>query len=492
MILSSRISIDTSSELPIYRQLADSIRVSIEQGSLRPGERLPATRELAGQLGLNRATVSAAYSLLEHSGFLQGQVGRGSFVTRPEAEPAAAVLDWDLMLPPLEPDALPSEESLISFATSRPSQDAFPLAQFRRLSKEVIDSAEAPDILQLGSAFGYGPLRRYLLEQAVQERTARNTDDLIITNGCQQGLDLLARVIAGNGQKVVMEDPVYHGLPRVFQRAVASILPVPMDAHGIDVDALAALIQLHRPRVLIITPNFQNPTGATLSYERRKRIVELAQRFGFILVENDVYGELRYMGRDLPSLKQLDESGNTVLLRSYSKISFPGLRVGWVLAPRPLVARLVEAKQICDLHSDQLSQAVLLRFAESGELARHLERTRAAGRERLQTVADACEQHLPVGASFIKPEGGMNLWIELPAPLTAQAVLAQAEERGITFLPGSYFSAGRPHPRGLRISFGGLRPVDIDEGIRLLGEAARAALDAQAPKLNWEPAAALV
>ena len=488
----SRISLDASSELPIYKQLADSIRVSIEQGALRPGERLPATRELAGELGLNRATVSAAYALLEQSGLLQGHVGRGSFVAQRGSETSGFAFDWDGVLPEIEQSSVTPEHIAISFATSRPAKEEFPLPEFRRLSKEVIDSEGAADILQLGSAYGYEPLRRYLLARATEEQTARASDDLMITNGCQQGLDLLARLLAPSGHKVLMEDPVYHGLPRVFQRAGATICPVSIDANGMDVDAVAGLLQRHRPCVLVVTPNFQNPTGATLSLERRRRIVDLAQRFGVILVENDVYGELRYLGRDLPSLKQLDESGNTILLRSYSKVSFPGLRVGWVLAPRPVIMRLVEAKQICDLHSDQLSQAVLLRFAESGELTRHLERTRAAGRERVQALADACAAHLPVGTTFLRPEGGMNLWLELPAPLTAHALLARAEELGVSFLPGSFFSAGRPHPRGLRISFGGLPPGRITRGIQLIGEAARAVLGTHSAQWNHEPAAALV
>lgn len=496
MTFSADISLDSASELPIYRQLADFIRACIERGSLKPGERLPATRELAAQLGLNRATVSAAYSLLEQSGLLQGHVGRGSFVsqTRPEPQPeaAATMLDWEAILPAVEHEPPSPEPRLISFAASRPAPEAFPLTQFRRLSKEVIDSAEAVDILQLGSAYGYAPLRRYLLEQAVNADIARASDDLIITNGCQQGLDLLSRLFAGDSCRVLMEDPVYHGLPRVFQRAGAIVIPVAVDAHGLDLDVLSELIQQHHPRVLIVTPNFQNPTGATLSLDRRRRVVELAQRFGLVLIENDVYGELRYVGRDLPSLKQLDESGNTILLRSYSKVSFPGLRVGWVVAPRPVVSRLAEAKQISDLHSDQLSQAVLLHFAESGELGRHLERTRAAGRERLQALTAACSRYLPAGTSFIRPEGGMNLWLEMPAPLTAQTLLPRAEERGVTFLPGNFFSAGRPHPRGLRISFGALPPEQITQGIRLLGEAAQSALEIQTPQLNWEPAAALV
>jgi 2-aminoadipate transaminase len=226
--------------------------------------------------------------------------------------------------------------------------------------------------------------------------------------------------------------------------------------------------------------------------DRRRRIVELAQRSGVVLLENDIYSELRYEGTPLPTLKELDESGNTILLRSYSKVSFPGLRVGWVIAPRAVIECLAEAKQISDLHSDQLSQAVLLRFAESGELAQHIERTLRAGRERLNAVLRACAAYLPTGAKFTRPQGGMSLWVELPAPLNAEQLLARVQERGVNFLPGRYFSARRAHTRGLRLSFGGLAPEQITRGVQILGEAARRELAVSAVSANFEPAAALV
>ncbi|HEY3936950.1 MAG TPA: PLP-dependent aminotransferase family protein [Bryobacteraceae bacterium] len=490
----SRLHLDPASEVPIYKQLAESIRALVNHGTIRAGERLPATRELAGQLGLNRTTVSAAYSMLEQVGLLEGHVGRGSFIAKTDRTRSPAAADWEALLPPLESIAVPARQIEISFASSHPAEDAFPLTQFRRLSKEVIDSADAAQILQLGSPHGYLPLRRYLLDEAANSGIARVNDDLLITNGCQQALDLLARVfMAGKSdedRRVVIEDPTYHGLIRVFSRAGAHLVSVPLDEAGIDLNALQEVVEQHRPRLLVITPSFQNPTGATLPLERRERLVELAQRFGLILVENDIYSELRYQGDPLPTLKELDESGNTILLRSYSKVSFPGLRVGWVIAPRPVIARLAEAKQVSDLHSDQLSQAVLLRFAESGELARHLARTRQEGARRLQALLRACARCLPAGTTFTRPEGGMNLWIELPAPLSAEALLNRVEERGVNFLPGRYFSIRRAHPRGLRISFGGLSPEQITRGIQILGEAAALAL-ADAAGFR-EPVAAVV
>jgi 2-aminoadipate transaminase len=487
------ISLNPASDVPLYKQLAEAINAVMSRGSLKPGERLPATRELAGQLGLNRTTVSAAYAVLEESGLIQGHVGRGSFVAKRENAAIPATKDWDAILPPIDSGFGPAiHEAEISFANSRPAGDGFPLAQFRRLSKQVIDSSDAAEILQLGSPHGYGPLRRFLLEQAAAAGIARPGDDLIITNGCQQGLDLVARLFARGGESVVLEDPVYHGVVRVFSRAGANIISIDLGEAGIDLDRLEDLVLQHRPRLLVLTPSFQNPTGVTIPLDRRRRIVELAQRSGVVLLENDIYSELRYEGTPLPTLKELDESGNTILLRSYSKVSFPGLRVGWVIAPRAVIECLAEAKQISDLHSDQLSQAVLLRFAESGELAQHIERTLRAGRERLNAVLRACAAYLPTGAKFTRPQGGMSLWVELPAPLNAEQLLARVQERGVNFLPGRYFSARRAHTRGLRLSFGGLAPEQITRGVQILGEAARRELAVSAVSANFEPAAALV
>ena len=493
---------DPNSETPLYRQLGAYITHLISRGEIPVGDRLPPTRELAGLVGLNRATVSAAYSLLEDQGLIQGHVGRGSFVAarypvvsnRAAAVPRnvfEAPLDWDGLFPRSEMNArAPLFPIEISFASSRPSREAFPLATFRRLAREVIDGPRAADILQLGSPLGYGPLRKYLLEEARRVGSAQPGDDLLVTNGCQQALDLLARVLAGPDSTVVVEDPIYHGLWQVFSRAGAELAPVPVGPQGVDSEGLTSVIERTRPRVVVLTPSFQNPTGASLTLAGREHIVQLARRHGLVLLEIDIYSELRYAGASLPRLKELDSNRNVVLLGSYSKVSFPGLRVGWVLGPKPLIARLAEHKQMSDLHSDQLSQAVLLRFAESGELAKHVNRTRAQGARRLDAALEACREFLPEGTRFTRPEGGMSLWVELPAILRAQDLLSRAQEHGVDFLPGECFSPQRGHSNALRLSFGGLPPEQIQKGIRTIGTLARLAM-AEATE-NAEPMAALV
>lgn len=466
----SSIQFDERSSIPIYRQLADKISDLIRNGALSHGERLLPTRELAGQLGLNRTTVSAAYEVLESDGLIQGHVGRGSFVNYKTNPPAA-------------------EDSVISFASSRPAEDDFPIAAFQATCREVIAGPMASAILQLGSPAGFPPLRQYLLEQANAEGTAEPDDDILITSGCQQALDLLQRVLAPEGSTVAIEDPVYHGQRNVFLRSDIRLVPVPVLDSGVDIDRLARIFAQERPKILVLTPNFQNPTGTTIPLAARETINRLAEEFQVRIVENDIYGGLRYTGESLPTLKQL---GGNVLIRSFSKIAFPGLRVGWIIGPKPLIAELTEARQWCDLHTDQLSQALLLRFAQSGRLAEHAERTQARGRERLASALSACERHFPSGTSFTRPEGGMSIWVRLPDPLDATELLPRAQREGVSYVPGRHFAVGPHDSRTFRLSFGGLPPVSIDAGIARLGRLFQEEIERSRRTPNFEAASALV
>jgi 2-aminoadipate transaminase len=434
-------------ESPIYRQLYEHIRNQIERGLLVKGDRLPPTRELAIQIGLNRTTVSAAYALLEAEGLITGHVGRGSYVnyTAPSREAAP--------------------EEFISFASSRPAESDFPIAEIQSAVREVTASPELGSILQLGSPAGYAPLRRHLL----RDSGATSEDDVLVTSGCQQALDLVQRVFAAAGETVLVEDPVYHGIRNVFSRPGIRLVGVRMSATGIDVEQLGRLLVSERPRLLVVTPEFQNPTGTTVPLAARRAIVRLARESGTIVIENDIYRDLRYEGDPLPTLKELDGSGNVILVRSFSKIAFPGLRVGWTVGPAALISRLTEARQWCDLHTDQLSQAILLRFAESGRLAAHCERMRAAGRERLRAMFSACEEHLPEGAEFTRPEGGMNVWVRLPQPLDASELVTAAEREQVSYLPGRRFAVSHHEAGTLRLSFGALSPEQIETGLARLG-----------------------
>jgi len=488
--------LNPDSAVPLYRQLYEQIALRIRAGGMASGERLPATRELAGLLGLNRTTVSAAYELLESNGLIAGQVGRGSFVTGSSSAPPppAPGVNWAQLLDRGDAAAAAHSGALganaISFVMSRPSRDLFPLDDFRASCEAVLSRQDLGDILQLGFPGGYEPLRRYLLNEARAQGLAGPGDDLLITNGCQQALDLIGRVLLRPGDTVAVEDPVYTGLKNLLGGMGAGLLGVPMGSDGLDVAQLARTLERERPRFLVVTPNFQNPTGTTLPLAGRHGVLEAARAAGVPVVENDAYGELRYLGDALPPLKQLDEHGGTVLLRSFSKVSFPGLRVGWALGPKPLIDRLRQAKEASDLHTDQLSQAVLLEFAVSGKLLAHRARMLEAGRERLAATLEACRTSLPAGSRWTRPEGGMNIWLRLPEPLDASELLPRAQKEGVAYLPGRYFAVSRPQPGALRLSFAGLAPEQIRDGLAVLGRVFSGEM--AAIHENAEPAPAMV
>ncbi len=485
------IRLEASSDAPLYRQLYDQLRVHIQSGRIAKGDRLPATRELAGLLGLNRATVAAAYELLENEGLMKGHVGRGSFVEGEAPAPLRAT--WTELSSPAEPlPHLSMSVDGISFASSRPAGELFPMEEFRATCEEVIRGPEAGAILQLGSPSGYSPLRAYLLDEARSESYANASDDILITSGCQQALDLLQRVLIRPGDTVALEDPVYPGLRGMFSASGARLVGVPVGANGIEPATLRVVLERERPRLLVVTPNFQNPTGATLPLVARQSILQMAREAGVILIENDIYGPLRYEGEGLPSLKQLDPDGDVVRIGSFSKVAFPGLRVGWVIGPHPLITRLQEAKQWCDLHSDQLSQAVMFRFAESGRLAAHRKKVIAAGAERLAAVLSACKQHLPTDSRWTRPQGGMNLWVRLPEPLDTADLLPRAESSNVNYLPGKFFSVSRTEPGALRLSFAGLTPERIREGVSILGTIFRSELERVRANRRAAPMPALV
>jgi 2-aminoadipate transaminase len=522
--------LDASAEMPLYRQLYEQMALAIRMGSFCFNDKLPPTRELAGQLGLNRTTVSAAYALLEENGLIRAEVGRGSYVSyQPEENGKTNFVQMgSFVQKPAEPNTsewlrarleerkagqLSAESgsrsgsrsassdvtplsgvptsSLVSFASSRPAEDHFPVESFQDVALDVIGGPEAANILQLGPPNGYTPLREFLLEQARRRGEAGPDDDVLITSGCQQALDLLQRTFGGTGSTIAVEDPVYHGLKNAFERGGARLAGVAIEgpgASGLDVADLGRVLVRERPSLLLLTPNFQNPTGLTLDLEGRAAALRLTRDSGTLLVENDIYGDLRYRGEALPTIKQLEPEAGTLLLRSFSKVAFPGLRVGWIVGPRSILARLADTKQWCDLHSDQLSQAILLRFASSGRLEAHLERVRKAGAKRLEAVLDSCARHLPPGCTFTRPDGGMSLWLRVPEGIDTEELLPRAQREGVSYLPGRQFAISRPQSSSLRISFGGLAPEAIERGIAILGSVLKSERQRRDYRMDSAPA----
>jgi DNA-binding transcriptional MocR family regulator len=477
------------SHIPLYVQLCDQLRALVHSGDLRSGDRIPASRELAGQLGVHRTTVANAYAELESEGLISGHVGRGTFICGavvkqfsppPRTNGHGEPMPWEALfaderaeeaLSRLMPDVPPGA---IAFTAARPSEEFFPVEEFRRCTNEVL-RREGRRILQFGSTDGYEPLKRALIDLLRGEGLSVRAEQLLITDGCQQAIDLVCRAFLRPGDSVALENPAYPGAIAILASARVRALGVGVETDparighvGLDVNALETVLQQNRVKFLLVTPDFHNPTGTALPLAERRRVLELAARYQVPVIEDGIYSRLRLRGNALPSLKRLDTSGNVIHIDSFSKIAFPGLRVGWCIGPESAIERLRLVKQSTDLHTDQLSQAALAEFIRRGYLSKHVAKMRKVYRSRLEAMEAALEKHMPEPTTWTRPEGGMSLWVTLPAGFDAGELLMHARERGILFVPGRNFYVQHPQPNTLRLGFGGIDEKDITRGVMML------------------------
>jgi 2-aminoadipate transaminase len=489
------VHLQPESHVPLYIQLRDQLRALVSTGGLRPGDRIPASRELALQLGVHRTTVANAYAELESEGLIRGHVGRGTFILEEEgaqkrslALPPATSnghLRWESMFADER-----GEESLsrlmhsaprgsISFLMARPATEFFPIEDLRNCTNAVWRK-EGSVILQFGSSDGYAPLKQVLVSMLRGEGYEAADENLLITDGCQQALDLLCKAFLRPGDTVLIENPTYPGTLAILAGARVRILGVPVNTEsgpgtipGVDVSAIEAVLMQNRVKMIVLTPDFHNPTGTTLPVAERRRLLELAARFQVPIVEDHIYARLRARGERVPSLKQLDQSNLVIQIDSFSKIAFPGLRVGWIVAPANVVDRLRLVKQATDLHTGQLGQAILAEYMRRGLLRGHLERTRKAYSARLCALESVLARHMPHGTKWTRPEGGMCVWVELPPGFDANELLIHVRERGVLYSPGRYFYLQNPMPNTLRLGFAGLNEREILRGIATLADVLR-------------------
>ncbi|MBM3787655.1 MAG: PLP-dependent aminotransferase family protein [Acidobacteria bacterium] len=472
-------AIAAESPVPQSRQLSNWIRGQIALNRIQPGERLPSERELADQLHLSRYVVNSAFAILEAEGLIYSRVGKGSFVM---GAPAARPAGWSSLAKSPAPPA-GALRIQYHFDSSRPSEDLFPVEEFREACAEVLSTAAGTaQVLQLGAPQGLPALREFILAEAISQNVAGAGDDVLITSGCQQAMDLIQRFVAAQpNPSVAIEDPVYPGIQKVFSRDGTRVIGVPAGTVGIEMYRLAETLERHKPRLLVVTPSFQNPTGGTISNGNRADLASHCEAHGTLIVENGIYSILRYGGEPTVALRAHSRD-NVLTVGSFSKLTFPGLRVGWIIGPRPVIAALTQIRHWCDLHTDHLSQAVLLRFAESGRLAAHRDRVLQHGGKRLKAVLDACKQYMPKGSVWTHPQGGMNIWVELPNNADTTLLLPEAQHRGVNYMPGPVFAVEAPATHALRLSFGGLPPKSIVDGVKILGDVFKRYADSNTSK----------
>ena len=491
------ITIDRASNEPIYRQVVREIRGMIRSGTLPEGFRLPPERRLAAALGINRSTVLNAYRELKALGLVDAHVGRGTAVLRPPAPaPGRGEVPWRQLFregvarahDPILSDLLAMTErrDVISFSIGLPAPELLPLQTLGELTSELIREVGPPLLLHCPTE-GHSPLREALARWVAARGIRARTSDVLVVSGSQQGLDLVARIFLDPGDTVIIEEPTYVGALQSFRVAGARIVGIPVDEDGMRTDVLASVLERERPKLIYTLPTYQNPSGAVMSLERRRHLLELAARWHLPILEDDPYSELRYDGDALPSLKALDEDDRVLYQSTFSKALFPGLRVGYLVVPRPVLRQLVLAKQSADLHANSFSQYLLERFVSDGHFASHIERIRKAYRRRRDVMAHALRQDPSLRIDFSLPRGGFYIWCRIPEGVEQSALLAGAAARGVVFLPGRACFATDPPEHFIRLNFSHASEEAIEIGVERLLEAVREASIQAGPRLTNGP-----
>ncbi|MEZ4702042.1 MAG: PLP-dependent aminotransferase family protein [Rhodothermales bacterium] len=468
-----------SPDEPAYRWLCDALRGAILGGRLRPGVRLPASRELARTYGLSRGTVVTAFELLQAEGYLEGRVGAGTYVSRTlpdallqveerplgKATPAtatpgnAAFSRRVVLIPPVEP------HSPRAFRTNLPAIDLFPMKRWARVANRRL--RQMPHALLEGCApLGYLPLREAVAEYLHTSRGVEAEPERIaILSGVQEALDLLTRLLVDPGGRVGLENPGYVGARRVFEAQHVAMVPIPVDADGMTVPAGAPDV-----RMVYLTPGHQAPLGMSMSLARRLALLEWARATDTWLIEDDYDSEYRYAGRPLPALQGLDRHGTVIYAGSFSKVLFPGLRLGYLALPAALVDPVAAARSLTQRHASILDQTVLCDFMTEGHFSRHVRRMRGVYAERLGALAEAAERMLAGRLEVVRVEAGLQTVGWLGDGLDARAVADAARAAGIDVYPVSG-ACLRPLGReGLQLGFAAVSPAALRRGVERLSE----------------------
>jgi 2-aminoadipate transaminase len=368
-----------------------------------------------------------------------------------------------------------AQPDVISLAGGLPAPELFPVDEYRRAFEWVLES-DGAQALQYGPSEGYRPLRALLADRLGRFGMPCGTDDILVTNGSQQALDLIGKIFLNPGDAVLVEKPTYLGALQAFNQYQASYRVVPMDDDGMHVDEVERVLAKHHAgssgppiKFIYALPNFQNPTGRSMSLARRHQLVQLASHYGLPIIEDDPYGELRFEGKQLPTLKSLDRDGCVIYLGTFSKILAPGLRLGWIVAGPEAMEALLHGKQPSDLHTGMIQQMATYEVARDGFVERHVERIKAFYRERRDVMLRAIEEHFPPDAQYTRPAGGLFVWAELPRNLDTRELLLEAIQDKVAFVPGQGFHPDRSGTNTMRLNFSNVPPEQLREGVRRLG-----------------------
>jgi 2-aminoadipate transaminase len=366
---------------------------------------------------------------------------------------------------------------VISFAGGLPSPDVFPVDEFRAACDKVLREKGA-EALQYSTTEGCVPLRQLICDYSASFGISTDIENTLITNGSQQALDLVGKIFIDPGDKILVEEPTYLGAIQAWKVYGADFVAVETDELGMIPESLEEKMAID-PKLLYLLPNFQNPTGCTLPLERRKKILEIVTRYNLPVIEDDPYGQLRFEGEDIPTVLAMDAknrgqsgvdyTGNIVYLSTFSKILAPGLRLAWVIAPKEVIFKMVQAKQGSDLHTATFSQMIAYEVAKNGFLYDHIKMIRSVYGKRRDLMVEMIDEMFPAEVEYIRPQGGLFFWVKTPEQIDTQEMLPKAVEKKVSYVPGSPFYANGGGHNTMRLNFSNASEEGIRNGMTRLG-----------------------
>ncbi|MFC1853834.1 PLP-dependent aminotransferase family protein, partial [candidate division CSSED10-310 bacterium] len=473
---------------PLYLQITKQVKKLIENNTLRAGARIPSTRYLAEKLGIHRTTVYRAYEELWALGYIESRPGsitrirKRAKIATIEEKRTAGILDWDRIITSSSQDiyqlyqqhtperSVKKSADIINLSALDMDKRLIPADDFRRCLNQVLRTKDAT-IYGYGERAGYKPLRKYIARRLQIHGIAVSADEVIITNGSQNGIDMILRLLTFPGAKVIVESPTYALILPLLRYYQTDITGIPMNHDGIDLEKVERQFEKSKPVLLYTMPNFQNPTGITTDQTHRETLLSLCERFKVPLIEDGFEEEMKYFGKVALPIKSMDKHHLVLYLGTFSKILMPGVRIGWIAAEKACIERLLGIKRFCDLSSNSITQAAMAEFCQEGYYDLHVKRMHRIFRKRMQIALKAMARFMPPDAvTWTRPSGGYLIWCHLPQH---QGRITESEHifqsHGVSVSPGEFYFPDPPAAQYFRISISTLDEAEIEEGIRRLG-----------------------
>ncbi|HEX3012709.1 MAG TPA: PLP-dependent aminotransferase family protein [Methanobacterium sp.] len=360
------------------------------------------------------------------------------------------------------------DKNIISFGGGLPNPKSFPVKEIGEAASKVL-SQNGDEILQYSTTEGYLPLREYIAERYSKKGLKVSADEILITNGSQQGIDLVSKVFLDKGDKVLVESPTYLAAIQSLGLFEPQFMSVPLLEDGVDIDSLQKILDENKIKLFYSVTNFQNPTGITYSKQKRQKLAEILKNEDTIFVEDNPYGEIRFLGKDIPPVKAYLE--DSILFGSFSKIVSPGMRLGWIVANEEIMEKIIIAKQASDLHSNYFTQRIVYQYLTDNKIDEHIEKIKEMYRNQRNLMVSMIEEYFPENVEYTKPEGGMFLWVTLPEGLSSMDLFELAIKENVAFVPGQAFYVDGSGINSLRLNFSNSNEEQIEEGIKRLGNA---------------------